>query len=116
MNATNLQQNVDMFLSVAATVPVGVRERDVLVDFLSQKNLDSNKYAVYKGEQSYFFENDKLVNFGDGIPLKNIQMAYRFDGHSFTMQELPKTLVCLGGGSNKPKGGGSTNNNNNNNS
>jgi len=115
----NLEQNVELFLSVTTASPVNTEERNALVGFLSQKESNSNKYAIYKGEQSYFFEDDKLVNCGTTLPLKNMEMAYRFDGISIVMQELPEMLVCFGGDSNKPKknrGNGSfTNNNNNNN-
>lgn len=122
MNVMNLQQNIDLFLSVATTTPVDGKERGLLFDFFSVENPEVQRYMVYKDDQSYFFENDKLVNCDRCLPVKNINMAYRFDGHSITMQELPESLSFFGGGSNRPprRGGGSgggtsTNNNNNNN-
>lgn len=119
MNAMNLQKNIDLFLSVATTNPIDGRERGVLFDFFAEEKPEVQKYTIYKEDQSYFFENDKLINCERCLAVKNMNIAYRFDGHSITMQELPEMLICFGGGSNRPprRGGGgtSTNNNNNNN-
>lgn len=118
MDSMSLQQNVDLFLSVTAASAVPTVERDALISFLSN-NQNGNKYAIYKGEQSYFFEDDKLVNCRNNVILKNAALAYRFDGLSFDIQELPEGLVFSGGGSDPKKrrdnGGSYSNNNNNNN-
>lgn len=119
MDAMNLQKNIDVFLSIATTNPIDRREKEVLFDFFAEEKPEVQKYTIYKEDQSYFFENDKLINCERGLAMKNMNIAYRFDGHSVTMQELPEMLICFGGGSNRPPRRGdrgtSTNNNNNNN-